>query len=77
MVGNGDIIRITSTTSKNNISILSPIPRQRWKNPLSFFIDSCCLGENINQDLVKKRDGEGNGHPLQYSCLENPVDRGA
>ena len=21
--------------------------------------------------------GEGNGHPLQYSCLENPVDRGA
>ena len=23
------------------------------------------------------RDGEGNGTPLQYSCLENPVDRGA
>ena len=21
--------------------------------------------------------GEGNGSPLQYSCLENPVDRGA
>ena len=21
--------------------------------------------------------GEGNGYPLQYSCLENPVDRGA
>ena len=21
--------------------------------------------------------GEGNGTPLQYSCLENPVDRGA
>ena len=20
--------------------------------------------------------GEGNGHPLQYSCLENPTDRG-
>ena len=20
--------------------------------------------------------GEGNGNPLQYSCLENPVDRG-
>ena len=20
---------------------------------------------------------EGNGHPLQYSCLENPMDRGA
>ena len=21
--------------------------------------------------------GEGNSHPLQYSCLENPIDRGA
>ena len=21
--------------------------------------------------------GEGNGHPLQYSYLENPMDRGA
>ena len=21
--------------------------------------------------------GEGNGKPIQYSCLENPVDRGA
>jgi len=21
--------------------------------------------------------GEGNGNPLQYSCLGNPIDRGA
>ena len=21
--------------------------------------------------------GEGNGYPLQYSCLENPMERGA
>ena len=21
--------------------------------------------------------GEGNGNPLQYSCLENPIDKGA
>ena len=25
----------------------------------------------------KKADGEGNGNPLQYSCLENPMDGGA
>ena len=24
-----------------------------------------------------KISGEGNGHPFQYSCLENPMDRGA
>ena len=22
-------------------------------------------------------EGEGSGNPLQYSCLENPMDRGA
>ena len=26
---------------------------------------------------VGKTPGEGNGHPLQYSCLENSMDRGA
>ena len=26
---------------------------------------------------VRKVPGEGHGNPLQYSCLENPVDTGA
>ena len=26
---------------------------------------------------LRRSPGEGNGNPLQYSCLENPVDRGA
>ena len=26
---------------------------------------------------AKSKVGEGNGTPLQYSCLENPMDRGA
>ena len=25
----------------------------------------------------ERSSGEGNGNPLQYSCLENPMDRGA
>ena len=29
------------------------------------------------QTLGRKDPGEGNGNPLQYSCLENPMDRGA
>ena len=28
-------------------------------------------------DSVCKYFGEGNGTPLQYSCLENPMDGGA
>ena len=26
---------------------------------------------------LARSPGEGNGNPLQYSCLENPMDRGA
>ena len=25
----------------------------------------------------ERSPGEGHGNPLQYSCLENPMDRGA
>jgi len=28
-------------------------------------------------NLPKGTNGEGNGTPLQYSCLANPMDRGA
>ena len=26
---------------------------------------------------LERLPGAGNGYPLQYSCLENPIDRGA
>ena len=26
---------------------------------------------------LERSPGEGNGNPLQYSCLGNPMDRGA
>ena len=26
---------------------------------------------------LRRSPGEGNGNPLQYSCLENSIDRGA
>ena len=38
------------------------------------------IGEASNVDLITglgKSGGEGNGNPLQYCCLENPMDRGA
>ena len=28
-------------------------------------------------DTTEQLNGEGNGTPLQYSCLKNPMDRGA
>ena len=32
---------------------------------------------NVNSGRLCIIDGEGNGTPLQYSCLENPMDGGA
>ena len=29
------------------------------------------------KQYLETDDGEGNGTPLQYSCLENPMDSGA
>ena len=26
---------------------------------------------------LRRSPGDGNGNPLQYSCLENPIDNGA
>ena len=31
----------------------------------------------IKQELTAQRTREGNGNPLQSSCPENPMDRGA
>ena len=33
--------------------------------------------KSLLNDLLQIRFREGNGTPLQYSCLENPMDRGA
>ena len=38
---------------------------------------ACNVGDLGSIPEFGKSPGEGNGYPLQYSCLENPMDRGA
>ena len=38
---------------------------------------TCSAGHTGSISGLGGSTGEGNGNPLQYSCLENPVDRGA
>ena len=51
--------------------------------PLSFIggsdsKESTCSAEDEGLILESERaPGEGDGNPLQYSCLENSMDRGA
>ena len=35
------------------------------------------MAEQLHFDFLLSRIGEGNGNPLQCSCLENPRDGGA
>ena len=38
---------------------------------------ACSVGDLGLIPGLRRSPGEGNGYPLQYSCLENPMDRGA
>ena len=38
---------------------------------------ACQAGDSSSIPGSRRCPGEGNGTPLQYSCLENPMDRGA
>ena len=56
------------------------LTRQRDINSCRSFLlkESACNAGDL--DLIPglgRSPGEGNGNPLQYSCLENPMDGGA
>ena len=38
---------------------------------------ACNVGDPGSIPGLGRSPGEGNGNPLQHSCLENPIDRGA
>ena len=38
---------------------------------------ACNPGDLDSIPGLGRAPGEGNGYPLQHSCLENPMDRGA
>ena len=40
-------------------------------------IKRCGFESWVGKILEKEFPGKGNGTPLQYSCLENPMERGA
>ena len=40
-------------------------------------VSACNAGDPGSIPGQGRFPGEGNGNPLQYSCLENPMDRGA
>ena len=54
--------------------------RDNFLNPINSTFkslkSSCNAGDPGSIPRLRRSPGEGNGNPLQYSCLENSVDRG-
>ena len=40
-------------------------------------VSACSAGDPGSVPGSRRSPGEAIGYPLQYSCLENPMDRGA
>ena len=59
----------------NNFELINTI---EWGFPDGSEVKaSACNAEDLGSIPGPGRSlGEGNGNPLQYSCLENPMDRG-
>ena len=52
--------------------------RKVWiENTITYGLSLTVMQETWVQSLVGNIPGECNGNPLQYSCLENSMDRGA
>ena len=48
-----------------------------WTSLVAQMVRNCNAGDPGSISGLGKSPGEGCGHLLQYSCLENPMDRGA
>ena len=62
--------RCGSQWSNSECQEFSKMATPTWQ----YFIQSVTI---IKRFLTRMNPGEGHGNPLQYSCLENPMDRGA
>ena len=54
-----------------------PLPSKGFPGGSEVKASACNAGDLGSIPGLGRSPGEGNGNPLQYSCLENPMDGGA
>ena len=79
-------IGLQSRTQLKQLSTHTPEARRNGADPPSVGpfpggsegkASACNAGDMGSLSGSRRSPGEGNGNPLQYSCLENPMDREA
>ena len=71
---------ITLAAKTKNVSINFTFINYQHNHPLGgseVKAFACKAGDPDSIPGSGRSPGEGNGNPLQYSCLENPMDGGA
>ena len=78
------ILTLLNCLSKRSYFFFSPPQHMRGSISLYSFPggsdskgSACKAGDPALTPGLGRSPGEGNGYPLQSSCLENPMDRGA
>ena len=65
----------SSPEIQKHLQLAHPMPGLPWW--LSGKEMTCNAGDTASIPGSGRSPGVGNGNPLQYSCLGNPMDRGA
>ena len=81
--------KVTFGVDSAVLHVATPQPLYLWNSESSYPVIDSILHSSVSKESacdagdlglipgLGRSPGEGNGNPLQYSCLENPMDRGA
>ena len=68
---------IADTEMRNQLFSIKADIKRGFPGGAEVKVSACNLGDLGSIPGSGRSPGEGNGNPLQYYCLENPMDRGA
>ena len=74
-----NFVRTVRTVVMRGAKVFSRVleDRQGFRVGAEVKVSACNVGDLGSIPGSGRSPGEGNGNPLQYSCLENPMDGGA
>ena len=68
---------IADTEMRNQLFSIKADIKRGFPGGAEVKVSACNSGDLGSISGSGRSPGEGNGNPHQYSCLENPMDRGA